>query len=179
MLIRHWGASASGLGPNGDILALATMFDAIMMRENCYPGVPRITHHCRVMWRSSLREVFLWHPPAGFFSRVSQIPCHLSHLNTISLNKYKIDPTRPFSSWASHIPKSLLISGLGTAACKGSVSSPDHQILFWCFRSFTIRDESGDHQGKLVFAHFVTDCLCEGAISFFVAQNSSSKYILW
>ena len=124
--------------------------------------------HFRVMWWSWWRRCC----DTRQSQQVSSLeaPCHLSHLNTIPLNKYRIDPTQPSSSWPSHILKSLVISGLGTATCKGSVSSLDHQILFWCFRFFTIRGESGDHQGKLVFAHFVTDCLCERAISFFIGQ---------
>ena len=164
MLIRHWGASASG----------QAKWWHIGTRDNVWYNydegglVSRSTSH-RSFWSNVMIG---WR--RCYDTRQSQqvpsleSPCHLSHLNTIPLNKYRIDPTQPSSSWPSHILKSLVISGLGTAACKGSVSSLDHQILFWCFRFFTIRDESGDHQGKLVFAHFVTDCLCERAISFFI-----------
>ena len=166
MLIRHWGASASG----------QAKWWHIGTRDNVwynydegdwYPGDLLIAHF-GVMWWSWWRRCCDNRQSQQVPSLES--PCHLSHLNTIPLKKYRIDPTQLSSSWPSHILKSLVISGLGRAACKGSVSSLDHQILFWCFRFFTIRDESGDHQGKLVFAHFVTDCLCERAISFFIGQ---------
>ena len=128
----------------------------------------------------------IWFPTKPSMSPLSpispQIPCLLSHLNTISLNNYKIDPNLP-TNQSSLLPphtfnilKSVLSPRLGTAPNMISLIPGSPNIRFLrCYELWLI----ADHQRKLVFAYFVEGCLCERAFHFsFCSRGNRGVYFV-